>query len=219
MVEIKNFGKSYSNNVVYKNFNLSLDEDKITCILGESGCGKTTLLNAIAKLIDYEGSITDIKCSYVFQTPRLVPNLTVFENLKLVSKDENYIKRILQNVHLEEKANSYPINLSVGQSQRVALARGFLFESKYILLDEPFSSLDLKLKNEMINLLLTLLKLDNRGVLFVTHNVDEVASIAQRIIVINGGNIIFDKNYDDEQPRSNSYNEQIRKELLTVLLK
>lgn len=219
MIEIKNFSKSYSNKVVYEDFNLVLEKNKITCILGESGCGKTTLLNAIAKLIDYKGSISDVKCSYVFQTPRLVPNLTIFENLKLITKDEDKIISALKKVYLEDKLTSYPINLSGGQAQRVALARSFLYDGDYILMDEPFSSLDLKLKNEMIDLFLTLIKGDKRGALFVTHNIDEVVSIAERILVIKSGNIIFDKNYEGELPHSIEESEKMRKELLAVLLK
>ena len=100
MIEIKNFSKSYSRNTVYENFNLTLNDGEITCILGESGSGKTTLLNAIAKLTEYGGSITNVKCSYIFQQPRLVPNLTVRGNLRLVCKDENKIFQKIGRAHV-----------------------------------------------------------------------------------------------------------------------
>jgi NitT/TauT family transport system ATP-binding protein len=87
-MEIKNISKSYGNLNVYSHFNLSVEDNKITCILGESGSGKTTLLNIIAGLTDYSGYVDKVTCSYIFQTPRLVPNLTVTGNLKLVEKDE-----------------------------------------------------------------------------------------------------------------------------------
>ncbi|MDE6613195.1 MAG: ATP-binding cassette domain-containing protein, partial [Clostridia bacterium] len=74
MIEIKDFSKSYGRTQVYENFNLTLEENKITCILGESGSGKTTLLNAVANLTGYEGTITKRNCSYIFQSPCLVPN-------------------------------------------------------------------------------------------------------------------------------------------------
>ena len=88
MLEIKQLTKAYGKNEVYRGFDLSVEEGKITCILGESGSGKTTLLNCIAGLTDYIGQITPVKCSYVFQTPRLVPNLTAEQNLSLVCRDK-----------------------------------------------------------------------------------------------------------------------------------
>lgn len=218
MIEIKNFSKKYADNTVYENFDLSIEEGQVTCILGESGSGKTTLLNAVAGLTEYGGSITNLKCSYVFQTPRLVPNLTVFGNLKLVCDDENKIYDMLEKVRLKDKANSYPIKLSGGQAQRVAIARAFLYDSEAILLDEPFASLDLKLKGEMTALFFEILRADNRMTLFVTHDVDEAAAIARRIIVINKGEAIFDKTYDGVLPRDYTAAEKIRKELLSVLI-
>ncbi|MDE7307042.1 MAG: ATP-binding cassette domain-containing protein, partial [Clostridia bacterium] len=98
MIEIKNFTKKYSSVSVYENFNLDIYEGEITCILGESGSGKTTLLNAVANLTGYEGSIPKLKCSYVFQSPQLVPILTVYDNFKIVCKDGEKIKQMLEDV-------------------------------------------------------------------------------------------------------------------------
>lgn len=218
MIDIKNFSKSYKTVSVFKDFNLSLDEGKITCILGESGSGKTTLLNAVAGLIKYNGSISKQKCSYVFQNPRLVPNLTVYGNLKLVCNDDKKISDMLERVRLTEKAKSYPISLSGGQAQRVSIARAFLFESEIILMDEPFSSLDLRLKNEMTELFFDVWRVDKRTALFVTHDVDEAVSVAHRIVVINGGGIIYDWNSEGEPPRGIGGSEDLRRELISVLL-
>ena len=218
MIEIKNFSKSYSEVCVFKDFNLNLEDGKITCILGESGSGKTTLLNAVSGLIKYEGSISPVKCSYVFQQPRLVPNLTVYGNLKLVCGNEDKIANMLGRVHLTEKAQSYPVKLSGGQAQRVALARAFLYESEAILMDEPFSALDLKLKKEMTELFFEIWREDKRTALFVTHDVDEAASVAQRIVVISGGKSVYDKTLPDGVPRSTADAENLRRDLLTVLL-
>lgn len=218
MIDIKNFSKSYDTVSVFKDFNLSLDEGKITCILGESGSGKTTLLNAVAGLIKYDGSISKLKCSYVFQNPRLVPNLTVYGNLKLVCDDDKKISDMLERVRLTEKAKSYPISLSGGQAQRVSIARAFLFESEIILMDEPFSSLDLRLKKEMTELFFDVWHGDRRTALFVTHDVDEAVSVAHRIVVINGGEIIYDRKSEDEPPRGFGCGEELRRELISVLL-
>lgn len=218
MIEIKNFSKSYSDVCVFNDFNLNLEEGKITCILGESGSGKTTLLNAVSGLIKYGGSISPVKCSYVFQQSRLVPNLTVYGNLKLVCTDEKKIANILERVHLTDKAQSYPIKLSGGQAQRVALARAFLYNSEMILMDEPFSALDLKLKIEMTELFFEIWREDKRTALFVTHDIDEAAKVAQRIVVIEKGKAVYDKTLSDGLPRSSENAEELRRELLSVLL-
>ena len=191
-ISIRNLCKTYGNLTVYDNFNLEIEEGKVTCILGESGSGKTTLLNCIARLTDFSGEIPELKCSYVFQSPRLVPNLTVYKNLSLVLNDSEKINAILQKVRLSEKANEYPRNLSGGQAQIAGLARAFLAVSDIILLDEPFASLDLKLKTEMERLFFEIRKADNRTALFVTHDIDEAINVADRIIVLKGGKTVFD---------------------------
>ena len=218
MIEIKDLCKSYGENVVYKNFNLGLEEGKITCILGESGSGKTTLLNVIAGLTEYGGSVTKVRCSYIFQTPRLVPNLTVYGNLALICNDGEKIDEILKRIHLYDKRDCYPVKLSGGQAQRVAIARAFLYGGEVILMDEPFSSLDLRLKKEMTGLFIDLWRTDGRTAVFVTHDVDEAVEIAQRVIVINGGAIVYDKTPAGDIPRDLINGEEVRRELISVLL-
>lgn len=219
MIEIKNLSKSYSSTTkVFDNFNLSLEEGKITCLLGSSGSGKTTLLNAIAGLTAYEGVISKLKCSYIFQAPQLVPNLTVLGNLLLVCKDEQKIIDMLKRVGLEEKAQSYPLNLSGGEAQRVAIARAFLYKSDILLMDEPLSSLDLKLKKQIIELFFEIWKEDGRTVLVVTHDVDEAASIAQRIIVLSEGRIVADFLPESDVPRQLFKGGELRERLIDLLL-
>lgn len=192
MIEIKNLTKKYGELTVYNNFNLSLEENKVTCILGESGSGKTTLLNCIARLTAFTGEITKVKCSYVFQTPRLVPNLTVYGNLALTCGDEDKIYKILEEVELSDKAQAYPARLSGGQAQRVSLARAFLRVGGLMLLDEPFSSLDLKLKYKLYALFKKLCERNNTTALFVTHDIDEALQLADRLIVIKDGACVLD---------------------------
>lgn len=218
MIEIKNLTKKYGDLSVYNNFNLSIEEGKIIGVLGESGSGKTTLLNCIAGLTPFDGSITKLKCSYVFQTPRLVPNLTVKENLKLICKDENKVNEMLSKVHLEDKAGSYPIMLSGGQAQRVSLARAFLFDSDIILMDEPLSSLDLRLKKEITDLFLSIWQNDKRTAVYVTHDIDEAAYIAHRIIVLRCGKIMQDLTPDTEPPRNLLECGGLHSELISHLL-
>ncbi len=185
--------KKYGDKTVYKNFSLSVAEGKITCILGESGSGKTTLLNCVAGLSPFVGEIPALKCSCVFQTPRLAPNLTVFGNLRLVCNDENLILKTLDDLHLSDKKDAYPKTLSGGQAQRVALARALVYGGEIMLLDEPFSSLDLKLKMEISALFKNLQRQKNITSLFVTHDADEALSLGDEIIVIKNGAIILKK--------------------------
>lgn len=218
MIEIKNLTKRYGNLSVYENFNLNIEEGTVLCILGESGSGKTTLLNCIASLVQFEGSITKLKCSYVFQTPQLVPNLTVMRNLKLVCKDEQKISDMLEKVHLEEFKDSFPIRLSGGQAQRVSLARAFLYESQIILMDEPLSSLDLKLKKEIADLFLSMWQEEKRTAVFVTHSVDEAVYLAHRIIIIGGGKILYDCTPESLPPRNFEESAALRNKLISKLL-
>lgn len=218
MIEIKNLSKSYSGVSIYEKFNLSLEESKITCLLGSSGSGKTTLLNVIAGLTKYSGDIPKLKCSYIFQNPQLVPNLTVIGNLLLVCKDEQKIYDMLKRVGLEEKAQSYPVNLSGGEAQRVSIARAFLYKSEILLMDEPFASLDLKLKKQIIELFLELWKEDGRSVLAVTHDVDEAAAIAQRILVLSEGKISADFTPETPVPRPLFHGGELRERLINLLL-
>lgn len=218
MIEIKNLTKRYGNLSVYENFNLNIEEGTVLCILGESGSGKTTLLNCIASLVQFEGSITKLKCSYVFQTPQLVPNLTVKQNLKLVCKDEQKISDMLEKVHLEEFKDSFPIRLSGGQAQRVSLARAFLYESQIILMDEPLSSLDLKLKKEIAELFLSMWQEEKRTAVFVTHSVDEAVYLAHRIIIIGGSKILYDCTPESLPPRNFEESAALRNKLISKLL-
>ena len=212
MIRISNLTKRYGKDTVYENFNLSLEEGKITCILGESGCGKTTLLNCIANVTDYKGEIPKLEATYVFQTPRLVPCLTVRKNLALVCKDGEKIGNMLKRVGLSDKADKYPATLSGGESQRVSLARAFVFGGDILLMDEPFSSLDLKLRFSMCDLFLSLQREKNTTVLFVTHDIEEALRVADRIIVLKKGGV-----YED-MTVGKGKEDDLRKNIISVIM-
>ncbi len=221
MISVKNVSKSYGKTQVYKNFNFEIEDGKITCVLGESGSGKTTLLNMIAAITPYEGEITPVKCSYVFQDPRLVPNLTVSGNLRLVCKDGSAVENMLAAVGLSDKAESYPAELSGGQKRRVSLARAFLYGADLVLLDEPFSSLDLKIKLEMIELFSKLQKEGKKTALFVTHDVDEAVMLSDRVVILKGGKITFDIMADGKNGDINAFGKEseIKNKLIAEILK
>lgn len=205
---IENLTKRYGGNVVYENFNLEIAEGEITCILGESGSGKTTLLNCVAGLTDYEGNIPKVKCSYVFQSHRLVPCLTVYQNLALVCRDKERIEGVLKELRISDKRDEYPASLSGGQAQRVALARAIIYGGDIMLLDEPFSSLDLKLKKEILAQFKALGERTKLTAIFVTHSVDEALELGSRIVVIKGGKTVLDT----------EGGEKSRDEIISVLL-
>ena len=219
MIEFKNVSKFYGENAVYKNFNFSIEEGAVTCILGESGSGKTTLLNMLAGLTPYLGEITPrVKCSYVFQEPRLVPSLTVLGNLCLVCRDADRIRTMLAAVGLEGREGAYPRELSGGQAQRGSLARAYLYPSKAILMDEPFSSLDIALKVKMAALFLDLWRSEKRTAVFVTHDVDEAAMLANRVVVLKDGAVVADFSAEGEPSADLFAREGLRQKLLKSLL-
>ena len=186
-MQINKLNIAFNDNVVYKDFSLSIDNNKITCILGPSGCGKTTLLNAIANNVKFNGNILDIeKCAYVFQSPRLIESISVKKNLEFVINDYSKIDDVLTKLQILDCKEKYPRKLSGGQASRVALARALLYEPKMLLLDEPFKDLDILLTKNLIDLFRGVIKDNNLGAIYVTHNVDEALSIADRVIVLKG---------------------------------
>ena len=207
MIDIKNLCISYGNLSVYENFNLQIEQGKITAILGESGSGKTTLLNAIAGLIEYKGEILgDYKqTSFVFQKEYLVPNLTVKENLQLVTKGVDFDKE-LETFGVLDKKDEYPKNLSGGMARRVSILRGLIFPAKTLLLDEPFINLDLALKYHLINIIKERQKERAQTTILVTHDIKEATLLADRIIVVKKGEIIFDTENKGDQTEKELFN-------------
>ena len=190
-IKLKNIHKSYGSKVIFDNYNMELEENKITALMGPSGSGKTTLANILAGLTPYKGEVTGVtKVSYIFQESRLLPNLTVQDNLDYVLKREikngeerkKIIEDILTKVKLIECKDYYPDELSGGMAQRVSIARAFIYPSSLLIMDEPFKELDEKLKEQVINEFIELHKSSPRTVLFITHDKTEATRLASKII-------------------------------------
>ncbi len=186
--------KSYGEKKVFENFELEVAEGEILCVLGASGAGKTTLLNALAGLVPFEGEVTPMpkKVGYVFQEPRLIPNLTVWQNLSYVGGRVENIDEILRKTELWEHRNKRPRSLSGGEKQRVAFARAFVFDCDLLLMDEPFSSLDTALKIRMFETFARVWEEKKPTAILVTHDLEEAWALGHRIILLKEGKIAFD---------------------------
>lgn len=210
-VEIKGLKVAYGEKTIFDGFDISFKANGISVVLGGSGVGKSTLLNAIAGLLLYEGSIEREagNVSYIFQNDRLIPSISVYKNLDLilraVFKDKNERKRrideMLEILEISELSSKLPTTLSGGQAQRVAMARAYLYPSTVLLLDEPFKALDPALKARLIAKLIALNEREKRTVVFVTHAIDECLLLADEYFVLSDsparisfcGNIPSDK--------------------------
>lgn len=184
---ISNINCSYGDKIIYKDFNINFDDNKINCIIGKSGCGKTTLLNYISEELLKE----DRRISYVFQNDSLIPWKNIYNNLKIVVKKhlrgkelDSELDTILGLVGLNEFKYYYPYQLSGGMKQRVNLARALIGEPEIILMDEPFKSLDIKCKKDIINIVKELNLEKKITIILVTHDKEEILNLADTVFLL-----------------------------------
>lgn len=226
MPKLTNISKKWGNRSIFEGFSLDIEENETTVILGKSGVGKTTLLSIISDLTDYEGETSGFgKISYVFQEPRLIPFLTVKENLEYalssVYREEDLdkvIDKYLEITGLKGLKNKLASNLSGGEKQRVSLIRAFSYPSETILLDEPFSSLDVGLKMKIIDLYRDLLKFSPKTAVLVTHDIDEALYLADDVIFLSANGYKRFKVKTDKKNRTFGYEDDnlLRKELYSL---
>lgn len=213
--EIRGLSFRYKNSSVdnVKDFNLEMNQGEVTCILGESGSGKSTVLRLLAGLefpltgqMQINGKILFNEHEFVlpekrgigmvFQDYALFPHMTVKENIRFgltnLSKQEKTerIREMLELVHLEDYAKRYPYELSGGQQQRVAIARAVAPKPSILLLDEPFSNLDAHLRQSIREELNEILKDTGMTSIFVTHDREDAKSIADQVVTLDKGETI-----------------------------
>lgn len=209
-IKIKNAKKKYGNTEVISNLSLEIKEGEFFTLLGPSGCGKTTLLRMIAGFNSIEGGdfyfnekrINEMdpaqrNIGMVFQNYAIFPHLSVRDNVAFGLKNRKASKEVIQTetdkfmelMHIKEYADRMPDRLSGGQQQRVALARALVIKPDVLLMDEPLSNLDAKLRVEMRTVIKEIQHTVGITTVYVTHDQEEAMAVSDRIAVINQGNI------------------------------
>ena len=205
-LKIENVSKSYDKNIALENINLDIKKGEFVCLLGPSGCGKSTLLRILAGLeVPNKGNIyiNDRKATkllpasrnygIMFQSYALFPNLTAFENVVYALRNrkirESVIRekgdRLFDMIHLQNAKEKYPSQLSGGEQQRIALARALATEPDFLLLDEPLSALDAKVRISLRQQIREIQREMQLTTIMVTHDQDEALTMADKIIVMN----------------------------------
>ncbi|HEY0218657.1 MAG TPA: ABC transporter ATP-binding protein [Afipia sp.] len=238
MLALDGVGKIYPNGVnALEGFSARIKPGEIVSIIGGSGCGKSTLLRAItgldrassgAIMLDGEAiTAPNEKIGIIFQEPRLLPWLTVAENVAFglsggsAADHDDKVKQALARVGLSEKAGAWPRELSGGQAQRVAIARALVPRPEVLLLDEPFSALDAFTRADLQNHLLDLWADTKPTLILVTHDVDEAVVLADRVMVMrpHPGRLFEEIKIDLSRPRDRASPafEAIKRQVLASL--
>lgn len=233
MIRFENVTKRYGNSVVLDGLNLEIEQGSFTVLIGSSGCGKTTTLKMINRLIEPDEGLIRIdgkdisaldrvtlrrSIGYVIQQIGLFPNMTVAQNICVVpklmkatkQKCDELVHELLEMVNMpyEQYAHKYPFELSGGQQQRIGVLRALAASPPIVLMDEPFGALDPMTRGVLQDEVKKLQQKLNKTIVFVTHDMDEALNLADRIIFMDGGRIV--QNAAPEEMLANPANDLIR---------
>ncbi|MBF7683207.1 ATP-binding cassette domain-containing protein [Acinetobacter sp. B5B] len=229
-IQIKNLHKYYGQVTVLENLDLNIQAGEFLAIVGRSGCGKSTLLRLIADLeqsssgqiqLDGKQASHQPDVRVMFQDPRLLPWRSVVDNVNLGRSKAQKVQAftLLEKVGLKDKSQLWPAQLSGGQRQRAALARALLHRPKVLLLDEPLGALDALTRLDMQQLIENLWLDQGFTAILVTHDVSEAVQLADRIILLNRGEIEAQFTVDLPRPRQKSPAfTQLEQEVLNAVL-
>ena len=201
-VEVKDLTKRFGDLLVLDHMNFDIKKNEFVCVVGPTGCGKTTFLNCLTRIhqpsegdLFIDGEPADPRkhnISFIFQEPSALPWLTVEENIayglkiKKLPKDEinKRVEQIIKLMGLQDSRKKYPGDLSVSVAQRVVIGRSFAMQPDLLLMDEPYGQLDIDLRFKLEDELIKLWKKTGTTVLFITHNIEEAVYLSQKIMVL-----------------------------------
>jgi len=208
--------KKFEKNHVLEEISFELEKGEVVCFLGPSGCGKSTLLRILADIEDFDsGEIVNkaSKTAFIFQEDRLLPWLSVAENIELVLRDNIYdktekestIDQVLKLVGLFEQRNYKPGQLSGGMKQRVSIARALAIKPELLLMDEPFANLDFPLRLDLIRLISSIFSKKTVGGIFVTHDSREAVLMGDKIMIMTNNPAKIESSIEITIPKEERY--------------
>ncbi|AEG58868.1 ABC transporter ATP-binding protein [Desulforamulus ruminis] len=238
-VVVSNLTKQFGELLVLDNINFNVGEGEFLCIVGPTGCGKTTFLNLLSKLIPFtkgniyiDNEIADPKrhnISFVFQEPSCMPWRTVRQNIaygmevkKFPQKEmEERLEKTMKLVGLTDCADLYPNQISSSMEQRVAIARAFAAKPDLLLMDEPYGQLDVKLRYYLEDELISIWQEFKTTVIFVTHNIEEAVYLAERVLILSSKPTTIKAEINVDLPRPRNFLDpkfvEIRKEVTDLI--
>lgn len=221
-VEVKDLTKRFGDLLVLDHMNFDIKKNEFVCVVGPTGCGKTTFLNCLTRIhqpsegdLFIDGEPADPRkhnISFIFQEPSALPWLTVEENIayglkiKKLPKDEinKRVEQIVKLMGLQDSRKKYPGDLSVSVAQRVVIGRSFAMQPDLLLMDEPYGQMDVKMRFYLEDEVIRLWKELGSTVVFITHNIEEAVYLAERVIILSNkpANIKEEIKIDLPHPRN-----------------
>ena len=221
-VEVKDLTKRFGDLLVLDHMNFDIKKNEFVCVVGPTGCGKTTFLNCLTRIhqpsegdLFIDGEPADPRkhnISFIFQEPSAQPWLTVEENIayglkiKKLPKDEinKRVEQIIKLMGLQDSRKKYPGDLSVSVAQRVVIGRSFAMQPDLLLMDEPYGQMDVKMRFYLEDEVIRLWKELGSTVVFITHNIEEAVYLAERVIILSNkpANIKEEIKIDLPHPRN-----------------
>lgn len=238
-VTVNNLTKKFGDLLVLDDINFHVGDGEFLCIVGPTGCGKTTFLNLLSKLIpstkgnimidNVEADPKKHNISFVFQEPSCMPFLTVRDNVAYGMKVKKFPKKLMEErlektlelVGLRDCADLYPSQISASMEQRVAIARAFAVNPDLLLMDEPYGQLDVKLRYYLEDELIRIWEEFKTTVIFVTHNIEEAVYLAERILVLSNKPTTVKAEVKVDLPRPRNFTDpkfiEIRKKVTELI--